>query len=143
MFKDHLIRIAKAACASEGGKGISSFVGQMFSPFPGKTNAITYKLPSFRLLSMSFYCVTSCGMEYTFGSAVLAMSPPNLLCRRRERETHDASQAPFSSSQNSPAVSTGVAPRAVHITVWVAVREVNFTVSSQSDLGQILSFKGR
>lgn len=76
--------------------------------------------------------------------AVLSMSPPKLWCRRRERENHDTSQALFSSSQNTSMLWVLVLlPSAVHITVWVALKEFNFTASSQSDLGQIFYFKGR
>lgn len=41
--KDHLIRIAKDACASEGRRGIHlllPIIRQMFSPFPGRSRPL-------------------------------------------------------------------------------------------------------
>lgn len=79
---------------------------------------------------------------YTFGSAVLPMSPPNLLCRRRERENL---HKPWSAVAKTPMCCEYwcIAPNAKHSTVWAALEEVKFIVSSQSHLVQILNFKGK
>lgn len=37
----------------------------------------------------------------------------------------------------------GIAPHAMHSAAWAALKEVNFIASSQSDLVQILNFKGK
>lgn len=114
-FEDHLIRIAEAACASKGRRGINSLlpiVRQMFSPFPGNgasagvTDAwkdkchyvqTTLLPPLFNTLLL--HDILWYGIY--IWSALPAVSPPKLLCSRRERENHNTSQALFSRSQST------------------------------------------
>lgn len=115
-IKDLLIRTAKAACASKGRRGIHSLlpiIRQIFSPFPGSRASAgvtdawkerqchyvqTTLLPS-PFSELLFHDILWYGIHIWV--AVLAMSPPKLWCRRRERENHDISQALLSSSQNT------------------------------------------